>query len=530
MTRKIDVTVFIALVVIGIAIVFSLGQDGNWDLANYHYYSVYALLNGRIGFDIVPSGIQSYFNPIADVPFYFLAKTFNNFPHFVMAMQSLYWSLCVFFVYLISKNIFKFDTKFGKFLTAFSTVIGGSGIISVVEAGSTFNDLTIAFAALVVIFILTKNVFVKETKNLSLTLALCGAILGVATGLKPSGLIFSIGIFAGLIFFRKKINAKSFGIMVLSFFAGYILTYGWWGYILWSKFGNPYFPYLNNFFQSPYGFVQSYADMRHLPDNVLQALFYPVYWLLPEFNQKCIEFANRDFRFVSMFFASLLVLVSYGFLKKPETVEKIESVANFGALKFLYLFLIVGYIFWLNTSSILRYMVTYELLSGLYLSIIPILVAVYCKKSVSAVVATVFALLVLSSTQYPSTWYTRTYYRDRAIWCEDLKLPDNAVVCMLGGFPSQVFIPFQNPKAQFIYIHGEIGYPFLHNDFMKKKIDGIINDPEKEVFLIYSICEPAPVDWDVVSKYINIDNYTCETVKSTFEIPEYKFCRLKKNK
>ena len=194
------------------------------------------------------------------------------------------------------------------------------------------------------------------------------------------------------------------------------------------------------------------------------------------------------------------------------------------------MFLIVGYIFWLNTSSILRYMVTYELLSGLYLSIIPILVAVYCKKSVSAVVATVFALLVLFSTQYPATWYTRTYYRDRTIWCEDLKLPDNAVVCMLGGFPSQVFIPFQNPKAQFVYIHGEIGYPFLYNDFMKKKIDGIINDPEKEVFLIYSICEPAPVDWDVVSKYINIDDYTCETVKSTFEIPEYKFCRLKKNK
>ena len=32
-----------------------LGQDGNWDLRNYHWYNAYAFLNGRYAIDILPS-------------------------------------------------------------------------------------------------------------------------------------------------------------------------------------------------------------------------------------------------------------------------------------------------------------------------------------------------------------------------------------------------------------------------------------------------------------------------------------------
>ncbi len=47
-----------------------LGQDINWDFQNYHLYSPYAFLHGRINFDMAPAGEQSYFNPCMDLVYF----------------------------------------------------------------------------------------------------------------------------------------------------------------------------------------------------------------------------------------------------------------------------------------------------------------------------------------------------------------------------------------------------------------------------------------------------------------------------
>ena len=52
-----------------------VGQDTNWDWANYHDYDVLALLNMRGAIDVAPAGIQSFLNPIPYVPFYLLRHT-----------------------------------------------------------------------------------------------------------------------------------------------------------------------------------------------------------------------------------------------------------------------------------------------------------------------------------------------------------------------------------------------------------------------------------------------------------------------
>src|SRR5258708_32209187 len=49
-------------------------MDGNWDLRNYHYYNAYALLNGRLAWDIAPAMLQTYHNPLLELPFYFLVQ------------------------------------------------------------------------------------------------------------------------------------------------------------------------------------------------------------------------------------------------------------------------------------------------------------------------------------------------------------------------------------------------------------------------------------------------------------------------
>jgi hypothetical protein len=53
----------------------SYGQDSNWDLQNYHLYNPFALLHGKVGFDLAPGVWQSYFNPTLDLLYYGLATT-----------------------------------------------------------------------------------------------------------------------------------------------------------------------------------------------------------------------------------------------------------------------------------------------------------------------------------------------------------------------------------------------------------------------------------------------------------------------
>jgi len=49
-----------------------LGQDRNFDLANYHLYNGFSFLNNKLSIDIAAAGVQTYLNPLLDVFFYYL--------------------------------------------------------------------------------------------------------------------------------------------------------------------------------------------------------------------------------------------------------------------------------------------------------------------------------------------------------------------------------------------------------------------------------------------------------------------------
>src|SRR5512145_311444 len=61
---------FIGYVLLGAALSWTLGQDVNWDLRNYHFYNPYQLIDGRFDRDFQVAGLQTFFNPALDLPFY----------------------------------------------------------------------------------------------------------------------------------------------------------------------------------------------------------------------------------------------------------------------------------------------------------------------------------------------------------------------------------------------------------------------------------------------------------------------------
>ena len=45
-------------------------QDANWDLKNYHFYNAWAFVHQRMEIDVAPAQLQTYLNPLLDLPFY----------------------------------------------------------------------------------------------------------------------------------------------------------------------------------------------------------------------------------------------------------------------------------------------------------------------------------------------------------------------------------------------------------------------------------------------------------------------------
>ena len=103
---------FVVCLAAGSAIALSQGQDGNWDLLNYHLYNVFWLFERR-NIDFLADGLHNFLSPLADIPFYLLAiKWLPTFPRVVEAIQGLYFGALMFIV-LNSTNVsFRYPSHF----------------------------------------------------------------------------------------------------------------------------------------------------------------------------------------------------------------------------------------------------------------------------------------------------------------------------------------------------------------------------------------------------------------------------------
>lgn len=534
-----DITVFIILVLFGVVLCFVQGQDANYDLANYHYYGVWALLNGRIGNDIMPCGIQSYFNPLYDFPLYFLVKYFNNNPYVIEFFQSLWYGVSAFGIYKIACLVF--NGKNRLLYIILSVLIGITGALSVLEVGLSFNDLIITAFIIYAVYLYLKFYYLVSDNKSQNILLLSSFLLGIATGFKFSGFIFVIPLFiihCVYLIRDKEIDGltrtKHIIYPILGFFIGFSITGLWWYLLIWNKFGNPFFPLMNDIFKSPLAFEQNYADIRHLPKNIWQYLFYPFYWIINPDKLYTIEWVNRDFRFVFVYIFSLIVLFKYVLFNRKREIDNIEI--NIRAFVFLFLFVILSYIFWINNSSILRYIVLLELLSGIFIIASILYLSNIILKSghekIIQGVCIVITIILLISTQYVEPVFSRVRipFQKQFIDFQNLNLPDNSVVLGLGGFSPNIIVPFQNKNIKFIFLYGEIqGYNFIYPKNEEEKIKEIINDKEKNKYLLYSDCAGIDIDWDYIKEFVDVNNFDCSDIKSNWNAG-YKICAEKDKK
>jgi len=423
-----------------------LGQDINWDLKNYHLYNPFSYINSRLNVDLAPAGMQTYFNPFLDLAYFHAISALS--PKTVGFLIGCIQGLSFIFIYKISSQIL------GKGRDIYALVAALAGILSVgflSEVGTTLHDSLVGVISLASLWLVMSAIrySVANDQHRYVTLmGIAGLLIGVACGLKLVFAIYALAMSIGLLFIpnnwtdRIKI-ASFFGICA---FSGFLLVGGYWLYKIWLEFGNPLFPQFNNIFHGELAISEPIRDIRFLPKDIYEKVFYPAI-----FTTDPLRVGELHFRQINWIFGyvALLALGCDAVFRKrnagPTRIAELELV-------FFISYFSIAYLLWLNLFGIYRYLIPLEVL-------IPLLIFIainrFLKSSVKYFLGGVFVLsITLANLKGAPDWghsdWADTVFRADPSLLTDS--PEPAAVYLVGQ-PLAWIIPALNISAPFIQLN-----------------------------------------------------------------------------
>jgi len=347
-----------------------LGKDWNWDLRNYHFYNPWALTHDRWGVDLFPAQLQTFLNPLSDLPFYKLAD--SQLPDYIVVfLMGLPAGLAAYFLWRLLPSLNEGDAQkpalTGFWVRAGACVVGMTGAAGLGQIGSTTGEWTVA--ALIIGAVLALTLW--QTGKLGGRAAMLGAglAIGAAAALKLTAVVPALSLTIALPFLIVGVDKKQMGRLAIAYVlagaAGFIVLAGPWMWKMYSNFHNPIFPYFNGFFRSPLIGPSSGRDIRFIPHDVTALMSFPAYSALVG-NTLRSELGLRDPRLlVGLFIA--LGWVAGGMVRAFARKQQgdIWRLKLFFAVSY-----IVMYLIWSELFAIYRYAIVLELLCGAMLFVV----------------------------------------------------------------------------------------------------------------------------------------------------------------
>ncbi|HSM62427.1 MAG TPA: hypothetical protein VK833_00670, partial [Gillisia sp.] len=333
-----------------------LGKDINWDLRNYHYYNAYAFLENRLDFDIAPAQLQTFINPLADLPFYWLTKHFH--PWVAGFVFGYVHGFNLSLVFIIFWKIFNLINKWKTFLIGICLVtISGAAPGFISELGNTMHDNLTSLFVLFAVFLLINALDMINNGRNSKGWAYLGAgglIMGMGVGIKPSVTIFAMSTALIFIVFQTSWTnrLKSLFIYATTGIIGGISSAGFWWLEMWRRFGNPFFPFYNHIFKSPYFTTTQINWSPYLPRHLWEYFIWPIIFTFDSVRTN--QFYFFDIRFALIYILFLIWPIAV-FLRKSRLIQPVpannESIFGTESGNFLLLFYLLSYILWLKESA-----------------------------------------------------------------------------------------------------------------------------------------------------------------------------------
>lgn len=335
-------TLLLAVVLPVLALLWQ-GQDANFDLWNYHLYNAHAWLHGRYAIDIAPAGLQSWHNPLLDVPLAWLTDL--GAPGLVVGLWLTLPSMLG--LWLLLRLPGWLHTPVGpvaQFALAL-LAITGSGAMSAL--GASFNDAYVAAGLLGALCL------ALTARDRAARWLLAGVVAGATAGLKltATGYCIALAVMA-LPLGSPRALPKRLAALAAGGVLGALLSYGYWGWHLWTALGNPVFPYFNQWFHSPLAMPVAYADERFNPKTLVDAVLVP--WRLLSTNHLYSELPLRDPRLLLGFVA--LIALPFAWRARRDLARPLWA---------LLVFYVAAFALWCWQSGIYRYLLLLEWLAVL---------------------------------------------------------------------------------------------------------------------------------------------------------------------
>lgn len=341
-------SVCLVVMLLAVAITQIVVKDDNSDAWSYHYYSGAMLLDQRFKTDYFGASLQGYLNPLVHLPFAAMVKA--EWPDRLVALVMALYGGIVFALL----SVF-YHTSLGLrswYLIAAMAMSLGCLLVWTCT-GSSFPDLFLQIP----VFGGLLYLFRPSGQSLNRDYWFAAFLFGVALGLKLTAVIYLPGIVALVLLrlFRRDIGWSVLWGSALAGIVGFLLAYGWWGWILYREFGNPFFPFLNQWFKSPHFSTEAIANFRFISESVWYQALLP-FRIAKSDAWVYMEIGEPDLRPGAFVFLAAVFFVKQFWVQERNKASVVES-------DFLFFLLISLYV-WVFISGNGRYGVGIFLLLG----------------------------------------------------------------------------------------------------------------------------------------------------------------------
>jgi hypothetical protein len=522
--RCADAGLLLVCVLAACALALSLRQDANWDLQNYHFYDPWAWLAGRVfDHDLAAAQLQTFHNPLADVPFYLLAADGVD-PRLVTLWLALPMGIAAWLSCRIAWRLLADLTlpqRAGATIAALA--IGFGGAMGIAQAGTTTGEWLVTALIMAALLLALQRYHARDGTPGARALLLAGAIAGIASGLKLTAATYALGLFVALCAEREPLNTRVRGaaLYACGVLVGIAIALGPWCVQLWRHFGNPLFPYGNEWIRSPWWDARPVLPRIYGPHTVSDWLWLPFKLLAPP-TGFVSELPYVDARFPLTYLLALIAAggVAAAWLRRCANPLPPQFATTSSQWRFVSAFFAASFIAWAIVHSILRYTIPLEIASGLLI----VGLIGYLLPPRHATVAIVLAVAGLAATTSRTDW-GRVDFGPR--WF-DVRVPPvepGALVLLVASTPMSYVLPFFPPDAQFVGIRSNLVDPAQHNR-LAKSIAARVRDHRGP---LYALSFPAgDGESDLRAHALERVPGGCADVRTNMPTSPIELCRLQR--
>jgi hypothetical protein len=453
------------------------GQDANWDLRNYHVHNAWALLEGRIGLDLAPAQMQSYFPPLLDVPYFLLVQ--HAPPPLAGWLLGVLHGLAFLPVAWIAWRALAGDPR-RDWLAPLLGLAGLASAVFLSELGNTMGDNSTAPLVMGALALALPD---EDRRWRMSRIAWAGALLGMAVAFKLTNAIYAVAlglaVLAAPLPWRARLGTGAVLALVALAVCGVLAGPGL--YRVWAAFGNPLFPQFNAWFQAPLALPVAVADTRWLPQSWGEALLRPLLFTANPYLVS--EIALLQVTWALLYLAAIATAVAWLVRRHGGGRSDRPVAADAGVRRVLGVFFGTAFALWLAMFSIHRYLVVLELLAPLLLWLL--LHALLAPRSAGRVAKVAITLGVLVALVGWNDWGHAGWAR-QAFRVQAPPAPLAGTVLLVGGEPQAWRLPYLPPGP----VYASVGSNFPESPAYARRVRELAESQGGEIVALL----PAAVD------------------------------------